>query len=141
MRTLLILPLALPLLCLLGCGENEKTEEKTVSDIHPSPTPTPSPTPEVHSVCENPALVGNWISGRSSLNFSKDCTVMAQDEKLSWSIETKDNIDYLNFAADSAEVDLCSYQIKSSGTLTSPISILLDLICAKSGTLTYTKKD
>lgn len=118
-------------LLLSACGDGHNKEEmKPIAEVAPSPTPKPKE-------CADAPFVGNWIDTRSNaLNFLDDCTGTSITQKLEWSL--KDNL--IHFTSEEVEIDICSYGIGSTGSLLSPISIILNLLCQKSGALSYIKE-
>lgn len=113
-----------------ACGsDNGKvtTADPAPVQENPSPIPTPKPDP----------LVGKWAdASTNTLEFKADNTVLVNANTLDW--QAKDN--YLTFSTKGLQIDLCSYEIKPEGRLNQPIIIVLDLICAQSSNLRYTKQ-
>ena len=106
-------------LSLLSCGGSDAPPIIEVANPTPSPSPTPTPMPL------SQALVGNWISlAGNHLDFSQDGSVKSADHTLTWSVDSTNKI---LFSSGPIEIDTCSYQILSSGGLTSNLIIVLSL--------------
>lgn len=119
-----------------ACGnESEPQTESKPIQISPVASQSPSPTPLAG--CADAAFAGNWIDlNNNSLQFKDDCTALASNQKLTWALTD----DLIHFTSDKVQIDICSYVITSTGSLTSPITIILNLACAKGGALSYNKK-
>lgn len=121
-----------------SCGTTESVapapQVTPAPTITPTPTPSASPSPVANI---NDALVGNWIdTSGNTLDFKNDGTAMSDQQPLLWSVDSSNNI---NFLSGAISVDSCSFEILSSGGLTSALVVTLDLGCNKAGELTYTK--
>lgn len=123
-------------LSLIGCGDNS-SPAATVSPVPTvapvvviTPTPSPTPTPAG-------SLVGNWIDIKSDeLDIHADNTVTSNGQKLIWAGDQSN----ISFSDENVLIDTCTYQITSTGNLISPITIILELVCTKSGLITYSQK-
>lgn len=124
--------LTLSLFC-TACGSGGGHDSPAVS---PTPAPqvieTPTPTPD-----ESASLVGNWIdTNKISLVFEKNGNAKSDEQELKYSIDQENQI---LFSADGVEIDSCGWDILSSGGLTSPLIVTLNLACVKAGALKYTR--
>lgn len=123
----------IPLLFLVGCGDS--------TSILPSPEPAPQAAVTPPPVDSKPAfdsrLVGNWIDeGTNTLAFKADGTVLDNNSSLEW----MNDQDYIVFSQNELQIDICHYSISTEGHLHESISIILNLICAQSGNMRYTKQ-
>jgi hypothetical protein len=128
MKSFLIL---IGILFMSACGDSSSPEKvetpalqkiDVVESVHPK-TPI------------NP-LVGNWIDSQTNtLSFKEDGSALSNSQKMEWKIEN----DYLVFSFESLEIDICSYTISMEGNLHDPLLVVLNLICAESGKIRYTK--
>lgn len=104
----------------------------------PTPSSSPSTVPESSApvVQLDQALVGNWIDMTgNTLAFKADGTALSKSQKLTWSIDLSNKI---NFEDGAIPIDSCSYEILTSGGLNTSLLVTLDMGCNKSGELTYT---
>jgi len=133
------------ILTLAACGQQPgsnapvaatPTPQTAISQPTTSPLPSSSPQPASTPLSEA-SLVGNWIEGTNTLSFAANGIVFSNKMKLSYRIEGSE----VYFTDEDVAVDSCSFSIVSSGTLTTPIQILLDLVCNRSGSLIYTQSD
>lgn len=123
-------------LLIAACGSEETAKTTTPAPVQQQPE-----TPKVEdSKAEAVSpLVGNWIDAEShTLVFKKGGTATTNDQPLSWSLKEGD---YVLFSAETIDVDLCHYEISTKGNLKDPLSIVLDMSCAASGELHYSKNN
>lgn len=111
-------------LLLTACGDTKLQKEEPIQQkVEASPIPKINP------------LYGKWVNTNQTLTFKDDGTAISNDQNFQWASEN----DYLVFSAATLEIDLCSYKITTAGNLNTSITVVLDLTCANSGTLHYTK--
>lgn len=117
-------------LFLTACGES------STPDVVATPKPENAETPKEEPKPPHP-LVGNWIEATNTLQFKADGEALINDLSLHYEIRDEN---YVLFSKDGLGVDLCLFDIFSEGNLIEPIVIVLEMICAESGSLRYTKE-
>lgn len=95
----------------------------------------PKIEPVVEKTVESP-LLGKWVdTNGNTLEFKSDGSVLSNDQTMSYEVQG----DRVSFLIEGLSVDLCGYHVRVENDLLQPFKVILDLICAQTGTLQYVK--